>query len=78
MKTGDTVIMTATNTNATVQFTNGSPFASGATTINQTSGVQHSETIGGPFGSTPRHFPYTIHCSACQSTVVIPPEMIVP
>jgi hypothetical protein len=78
MSTGDKVILTATGTNATIQFTSGSPFASGTTTINLTSGVPHNETIGGPFVPTPHHFPYTIHCSACQSTVVIPPEMIVP
>jgi hypothetical protein len=74
MKPGDTAIMKAEGTGATLDFGTASPFASGVTKITLASGGSQSELVGSTFGT----FTYNVTCDECPSTVVLPPEMIVP
>lgn len=67
-------MMFAENVRVRIRFTSGSPFKSGAMTINIEKGNVHAEIVGPNRGT----FPYTLTCT--EPTCVAgadPPEMIV-
>jgi BRCT domain type II-containing protein len=78
MDPDDVLVMFSFGTNATLTFTNGSPFVSGALTVNLVDGVPQVEVIVTPLLPIPRAFPYTLSCSSCGGGSVGNPEMIVP
>jgi hypothetical protein len=73
MKVGDVAVLLAIGTDATLRFTSGSPFASGATTVSLSDGMPDTEVIG-HLGT----FPYKLSCRSCAGSPAGDPEMIVP
>ena len=76
MDPDDVLVMFSFGTDATVTFTGGSPFVSGATVVNLLAGQPQVEVIVDP--GTPTSFPYTLACSSCGGGPIGNPEMIVP
>jgi hypothetical protein len=77
MLAGDLVILFATNTGVTITFTAGSPFLSGATTINIAQGGFDIEIVADGIASGTT-FPYNLVCTKpLCATLSGPPDMIV-